>query len=40
MFFLLIPVVGVILVLPLSVTAASKQTIQFLHEDKKLNYEK
>lgn len=40
MFFLLIPVVGVILVLPLSVTAASKQTIQFLDEDKKLNYEK
>jgi len=31
MLFLLIPVIGVILVLPLSVTAASKETIKLLN---------
>lgn len=33
MLFLLIPVIGVILVLPLSVTAATKQTIELLPQD-------
>ncbi|WP_299762119.1 EI24 domain-containing protein [uncultured Dokdonia sp.] len=35
MLFLLIPIVGVILVLPLSVTAATKQTIELLEPDTK-----
>ena len=34
--FLLIPVIGVILVLPLSVTAASKTTIELLNPQKKI----
>ena len=36
MLVLLLPVIGVILVLPLSVTAASKHTVQFLHKENKL----
>lgn len=35
MLFLFIPVLGVILVLPLSVSAASKQTVQLLYPDTK-----
>lgn len=35
--FLLIPVIGVILVLPLSVTAASKQTIEILNLNSKID---
>lgn len=38
--FLLIPVVGVILVLPLSVTAASKRTVQIIHGKTEVIYEK
>jgi CysZ protein len=34
--FLLIPVIGVLLVLPLSVTAASKTTIELLNSQKKI----
>ena len=37
MLFLLIPVVGVILVLPLSVTASSVNTIKLLEQEKALN---
>ena len=33
---LLIPIVGIILVLPISVTAASKSTLELLHEQKLL----
>ena len=33
MLFLLIPVVGIIVVLPLSVTAASKKTVELLHKN-------
>lgn len=40
MFFLLIPVVGIIIVLPLSVTAASKKTVQLIHEQNNLVYER
>lgn len=40
MLFLLIPVVGIIIVLPLSVTAASKKTIQLMHEKNNLVYER
>lgn len=35
MLFLLLPVIGVVLVLPLSVTAASTKTVELLHTDKK-----
>lgn len=34
MLFLLIPIVGVVLILPLSVTAASVETIQLIHKEK------
>lgn len=37
MLMLLIPVIGIILVLPLSVTAASTETVRILKETKKLN---
>lgn len=37
MFFLLVPVIGIILVLPLSVTAASKQTVEILEKHKQLS---
>jgi CysZ protein len=37
MLFLLIPVIGVILVLPLSVTASSVNTIKLLEQEKSLN---
>ncbi|WP_179349849.1 EI24 domain-containing protein [Winogradskyella pacifica] len=37
MLFLLIPVVGVILVLPLSVTASSVNTVKLLEQEKNLN---
>lgn len=40
MVFLLIPVIGIIIVLPLSVTAATIQTIRLLHDKHKLVYEK
>lgn len=40
MLFLLIPVVGIILVLPLSVTAATVNTIKLLHDKHELVYEK
>lgn len=41
MLFLLIPIVGIIFVLPLSVTAASKRTLELIHQDKQeLRYEK
>lgn len=36
MLFLLIPVIGIILVLPLSVTAASKQTVEILEKQRQL----
>lgn len=36
MLFLLIPIIGVILVLPLSVTAASVETIKVIQEEKKI----
>ena len=37
MLMLLIPIIGIILVLPLSVTAASTETVRILRETKKLN---
>ena len=40
MLFLLIPVLGIIIVLPLSVTAASKKTVQLIHEKNNLVYER
>lgn len=40
MLFLLIPIVGIIIVLPLSVTAASKKTVQLLHEKNNFVYER
>lgn len=40
MLFLLIPIVGIIIVLPLSVTAASKKTVQLMHEKNNLVYER
>ena len=40
MLFLLIPIVGIILVLPLSVTAASTRTLKILHGNAQLTYEK
>ena len=38
MLFLLIPVVGVILVLPMSVTASSINTVNLLEQENSLNY--
>ena len=40
MLFLFIPIIGIIIVLPLSVTAASKKTVQLMHNKHKLVYEK
>lgn len=40
MLFLLIPIVGIILVLPLSVTAASTRTLKILHGNPEIVYEK
>lgn len=41
MLLLLVPVIGIIFVLPLSVTAASKRTLQMIHqENQNLTYEK
>jgi len=40
MLFLLIPFIGIILVLPLSVTAASTRTLKILHNNAPLTYEK
>jgi CysZ protein len=40
MLFLLIPIVGIIIVLPLSVTAASKKMVQLMHEKNNLVYER
>ena len=41
MLLLLVPFVGIIFVLPLSVTAASKRTLQIIHqENQDLIYEK
>ena len=40
MLFLLIPIIGIIFVLPLSVTAASTKTLKILHGNPKLVYEK
>ncbi len=40
MLFLLIPIIGIIFVLPLSVTAASTKTLQLLHNKHELVYEK
>jgi CysZ protein len=40
MLFLLIPILGIILVLPLSVTAASTSTLKILHRNPKIVYEK
>lgn len=40
MLCLIVPVIGVVLVLPLSVTAASTQTVHLLHQENKLNHEK
>lgn len=40
MLFLLIPVIGIIIVLPLSVTAASTKTLSLLHNKQDLVYEK
>ncbi|MAD96004.1 MAG: coproporphyrinogen III oxidase [Flavobacteriaceae bacterium] len=41
MLFLLIPVIGIIFVLPLSVTAASKHTLELIHQEKQdIVYEK
>jgi CysZ protein len=40
MLFLLIPVLGIIIVLPLSVTAASKKAVQLMHNKQELVYEK
>ncbi len=38
MLFLLIPVIGIILVLPISVTAASKETVELLRKDNHLKH--
>lgn len=40
MLFLLIPIIGIILVLPLSVTAASTRTLKILHGNPHIVYEK
>jgi CysZ protein len=40
MLFLLIPIVGIIFVLPLSVTAASTKTLKIIHGNPQLVYEK
>ena len=40
MMFLLIPVIGIIVVLPLSVTAASTKTLKLIHGNTELVYEK
>ena len=40
MLFLLIPVIGIIIVLPLSVTAASKKTVKLMHNKHEIVYEK
>ena len=40
MLCLLIPVIGIIIVLPLSVTAASTKTLSLLHNKQDLVYEK
>ncbi|PQJ78938.1 EI24 domain-containing protein [Polaribacter porphyrae] len=40
MLFLLIPVIGIIIVLPLSVTAASTKTLKILHGNTQIVYEK
>lgn len=40
MLFLLIPIIGIILVLPLSVTAASTRTLKILHGNPEIVYEK
>ena len=40
MLFLLIPIIGIILVLPLSVTAASTRTLKILHGNPQIVYEK
>ncbi|MFY9244128.1 MAG: EI24 domain-containing protein [Polaribacter sp.] len=40
MLFLLIPIIGIIIVLPLSVTAASKKTVQLMHNKHEVVYEK
>ena len=40
MLFLLIPIVGIIIVLPLSVTAASTKTLKLIHGKTELVYEK
>lgn len=40
MLFLVIPVIGIILVLPLSVTAASTKTLKIIHGNPELIYEK
>ena len=40
MLFLLIPVIGIIIVLPLSVTAASKKTVKLMHNKHEIDYEK
>jgi CysZ protein len=37
MLFLLIPIIGIIIVLPLSVTAASIKTVELLKVQNKLN---
>lgn len=39
MLFLLIPVIGIIIVLPLSVTAASKKTVKLMHNKHEIVYE-
>lgn len=40
MLFLFIPIIGIIIVLPLSVTAASRKTLKLLHNKNQLVYEK
>lgn len=40
MLFLLIPIIGIIVVMPLSVTAATKKTVKLLHDKHELVYEK
>lgn len=40
MLFLLIPIIGIVLVLPLSVTAASTRTLKILHGNPHIVYEK
>ncbi|MHB0754139.1 EI24 domain-containing protein [Polaribacter sp. M15] len=40
MLFLLIPIIGIIVVLPLSVTAASTKTLKLIHNKHELVYEK